>query len=89
MNRTLFTRRLWNFPAPGVPENEMEFCGEPTSDGDTVAEYVRTWYERNREGWYDRLIRRSDTADEFILWLISEVARVNDVRERQTKGVKS
>jgi hypothetical protein len=83
--RTFFTRELRCFPAQGVPKAEMEFCGEPTADGDAAAGYVRTWYERNREGWYDRWQRQWEwAADEFILWFMQEVDRVNAERVRQT-----
>ena len=83
--RTLLTRRLWSFPQPGVAEKDMQFCGEGTADGDQAAEYVRYWYEANREGWFDRATRSPEVADEFILWLMAEVDRVNAERVRQTK----
>lgn len=76
----------------GVCTADMGFCGEPTSDGDTVAEYVRVWYEANRETWFERHApfgtnRKlgSALADEFMLGLIGEVYRVNEECERQTK----
>jgi hypothetical protein len=84
----------WEFSKCKVCTADMHFCGEPTSDGDAVAEYVRVWYEANRETWFDRHapfgINRKNgcaLADEFILSLIGEVRRVNDECERQTKGL--
>lgn len=76
----------------GVCIADMHFCGESTSDGDSVAEYVRVWYEAHREGWCDRhapfgVNRKigSALADEFVLGLINEVYRVQQERDRQTK----
>jgi hypothetical protein len=74
----------------GVCIADMHFCGEPTADGDAVADYVRQWYERNRESWWDRCrlsrnqqLLNAGCADSFILSLISEVARVQSECERQ------
>lgn len=74
------------FWGEGVCTADMHFGGEPTSDGDAVADYVRQWYERNRETWWDRYWRRGDNADEFMLGLINEVTRVLAERERQEKA---
>lgn len=62
----------------------MRFCGEGTADADIAAGYVRVWYERNREGWYDRWQRRWEGpwADEFMLWFSAEVNRVEGERKR-------
>lgn len=68
----------------GVCVADMHFCGEPTSDGDSVAEYVRVWYEAHRESCVNRKTG-SALADEFMLGLINEVYRVQQERDRQTK----
>lgn len=77
----------------GVPAADMRFCGEPTSDFDMAGQYLRTWYEANRETWWDRqpLSRnqrrlRMGAADSFMLGLINEVGRIEDERKRQTAG---
>ena len=55
---------------------------DPTTRGDCVAEAVRSWYERNRETWWQRHRpgiwgsapdRAGVHADNFILRLISAV----------------
>lgn len=63
------------------------FCGEPTADGDIAADFIRQWYEANRESWFDRhwpfgINRKngSDIEDNFILELISQVGRLNNAR---------
>jgi hypothetical protein len=72
----------------GVCIADMKFCGEPTSDGDQVASYVRVWYEAHRESWWQRLWFNRQwrfSADEFMLGLINEVSRVEQERDRQIK----
>jgi hypothetical protein len=50
---------------------------DPTSAGDLIAEKVRSWYEANRESWWDRhrpsADRKGVHADEFMLRLIRVV----------------
>lgn len=71
----------------GVCTADMHFCGEPTADGDAIAEYVRTWYEKHRETWWDRhrpsADRKGVHADEFMLALIGEVGRVSAEHQRR------
>lgn len=78
----------------GVCISDMRFSSEPTSRGDQVAEYVRGWYEENRETWWDRHRftpwrsspdRSGEHADEFMLRFISEVGRVQGEAQRQMK----
>jgi len=73
------------FWGEGVCTADMHFSSDPTSCGDEVAEYVRRWYELHRETWWER--RRhpqpSGLADEFMLGLIQEVARVESEAARQ------
>jgi hypothetical protein len=66
------------FPLP-------KFYGEPTADGDIAADFIRQWYEANRETWFDRHMpfgtnrkHGCDTADNFILELISQVNRLKN-----------
>ena len=68
------------FPLP-------EFCGEPTADGDIMADWLRQWYEANRESWFDRhwpfgINRRhgSALADEWMLGFIQQFNRVQKAR---------
>jgi hypothetical protein len=75
----------------GVCIADMHFSGEPTSDGDAVAEYLRVWYEAHRESRWERSKwntrgRRWEGpwADEFMLGLINEVYRINCEHARQT-----
>lgn len=60
---------------------------DPTSRGDIIAERVRSWYERNRETWWERNNpgiwgsapdRAGVHADNFILELISAVNRASE-----------
>jgi len=55
----------------GVCIVDMAFGSEPTNAGDQVAEYVRQWYEKHRESWWDRHSPNADRsgrhADEFML----------------------
>lgn len=66
---------------------EMKFSRDPTSRGDEIADYVRRWYEINRETWWDRCRPASDRsgvhADNFMLSFLSEVHRVSQEAERQ------
>lgn len=58
----------------------MQFSRDPTARGDGVADYVRSWYEANRESWWDRhgwgSWRRGLVADEFMIGLVQEVDRI-------------
>lgn len=74
----------------GVPAADMRFCGEPTADFDRAGEYLRAWYEANRETWWDRQSfsrnqqrLRMGAADSFMLGLINEVGRIEAERKRQ------
>ena len=50
----------------------MFFPSDPTARGDQVASYVRQWYEKNRESWWDRnrpgADRNGSHADEWGWW---------------------
>jgi hypothetical protein len=66
------------FPLP-------EFCGEPTADGDIAADFLRQWYEANRETWFDRhwpfgwnRKHGSEVADNFMLEFIAQVQRLKN-----------
>jgi hypothetical protein len=48
---------------------------DSTARGDAVAEKLRAYYEANREGWWARLWRRSDVADNLMLGLADEAIR--------------
>jgi hypothetical protein len=71
----------------GVCTADMHFGGEPTADGDAVAEYVRRWYELHRESWWDRHRPMADRngihADEFMLAFLGEVRRVTSEATKQ------
>ena len=72
----------------GVCTADMRFSTEPTALGDDIAEYVRAWYEANRETWWERrhdsAARSRGVADEFMLSFIAEVRRVMEEADRQT-----
>jgi len=55
---------------------------DPTARGDLIADKVRTWYEANRESWWDRHKPSADRnglhADEFMLRLINAVHRAHE-----------
>ena len=72
----------------GVCAADMRFSTDPTAQGDDIADYVRQWYEINRETWWQRRqdsVRRSaGVADEFMLSFIAEVRRVTQEAGRQT-----
>jgi hypothetical protein len=56
---------------------KLEFSQDPTSRGDEVAEYVRDWYEANRETWWERRGKKWEyCADNFMLGLVNEVERI-------------
>lgn len=78
------------FWGEGVCLADMHFSDEPTARGDEIADYVRRWYELNRESWWDRhrpgADRRGLHADEFMLGFIQEVGRVTAEAERQKRG---
>ena len=68
------------FPLP-------EFTGEPTADADIAAEFMRGWYEANRETWWERHSpfgagpdREGSHADEFMLALMAQCRRVETAR---------
>jgi len=65
----------------------MNFSRDPTSRGDEIAEYVRAWYEKHREKFWERhgprAYWRFGLADEFMLSLIAEVRRVEAEAARQ------
>lgn len=78
----------------GVCTADMHFSFDPTSRGDEVADYVRRWYEINRESWFDRhqinpfgsaTDRSGVHADEFMLRFLGEVGRI----EAEAAKVKS
>jgi hypothetical protein len=79
----------------GVCRADMNFCGEPTADGDNAAFYVRQWYEKHRETWWERRhwrgrwVREGALADNLILGLMAEIGRVEAERERQLKERKA
>ncbi len=81
------------FWGEGVCTADMHFCGEPTADGDAVAEYLRVWYEANREGWWERSRynpngrRWTVCADNLMLGMVNEVARIEAERLRQVKAL--
>lgn len=69
----------------GVCIVDMHSSSDPTSRGDNIAEYLRVWYEANRETWLDRHYvlglnsvpdRNGVHADEFMLALLNEVGRI-------------
>ena len=69
----------------GVCVADMQFCGEPTSDGDEAARCLRAWYEAHRETRWDRSnwnikgrLWEGGLADEFMLGLAQEVLRINE-----------
>jgi hypothetical protein len=64
-----------------------EFCGEPTADGDIAADWLRQWYEANRESWFDRhwpfgVNRKhgSALADEWMLSFMQQFYRLQKAR---------
>ena len=69
----------------------MAFSFDTTSRGDDIADYVRRWYELNRETWWDRHRPNADRkgvhSDSFMLAFINEIARVSAEADRQlTRG---
>lgn len=81
----------------GVCVADMHFSDDATSRGDEVASYVRYWYERNRETWWDRHKpgvvgaapdRSGAHSDDFVLRLVAEVGRVQSEAQRQYAGRK-
>ena len=88
----MYCEGFWN---EGVCIKDMYFCGEPTADGDAAAEYLRVWYEKHRETWWERrkLVNKnghwiSDRADNLMLGLINEVTRINSEKKRQLNKTK-
>jgi hypothetical protein len=67
-----------------------QLCGEPTADGDAMAGYLREWYERNRESWWERRRRRrypgNIQADSFMIRLMMEVGRIEAEMESADIG---
>lgn len=53
---------------------------EPTSRGDMIAELMRSWYEKNRESWWERhkpsAPRKGEVADGFMYDLTREAVRI-------------
>lgn len=85
--RRLFCEGYWN---EGVCITDMHFCGEPTADGDSAAEYLRVWYEAHRETQWERSKfnprgRRWEGpwADNLMLGLMNEMHRINGERKRR------
>lgn len=76
----------------GVCTADMGFSTDPTARSDEIADYVRHWYEINRETWWQHrrgIANRSRcVADEFMLGLIAEVRRVTQEADRQTRKAK-
>lgn len=74
----------------GVCIADMSFGYDATANGDAAAEYLRVWYEANRESWWERVrpgaFWRRGTADNFMLGLIEEVSRIERERLRQAAG---
>lgn len=72
-----------------IPVSQMHFCGEPTADFDTAAEYLRSWYEANRETWWERRGKRWELgiADNLMLGLLNEVYRIECEKRRQVGGL--
>jgi hypothetical protein len=81
-------------------EREMTFSNEPTARADQIAYYMRFWYETNRESWFDRHAigmiltghalgatpdRDGAHADEFMLSLISEVNRIQEIAKQKLR----
>jgi hypothetical protein len=69
-------------------ESEMNFRGDPTAAGDNFAEYLRSWYEANRETWWDRSAFnkygwKRGLADNFMLAMLDEVRRIQAEYDRQ------
>lgn len=88
----MYCEGYWN---EGVCVADMMFGGEPTADGDAVAYYLRDWYEKHRESWWDRnrfsknqALLRAGCADEFMLALINELARIEGARSRAGTAVR-
>ena len=81
-----FTRYRVADGAISQTPSAMHFCGEPTDDGDTAAEYLRAWYEANRETDRERKGKPWDRgiADNFMLGLMNEASRIESERRRQT-----
>ncbi len=78
----------------GVCTSDMYFGHDPTAAGDVMAKYVRIWYEKHRESWWNRhrpqIFSFRDNsgvvADNFILSLIAEVIRVQEARRKEKKS---
>lgn len=73
----------------GVCIADMKFSSDPTARGDEIAGYVRVWYERHRETWWERSwlnprgrLFNEGLADEFMLAFIGEVGRVTAAAKR-------
>ena len=60
---------------------------DPTSAGDMRADLMRRWYERNREGWFDRhrpsADRKGFHADEWMLGLMNEARRIDSLSDKE------
>ena len=93
--RRMYCEGFWG---EGICIADMKFSSDPTSVGDEIADYVRYWYERNRETWFDRhqinpfgaaTDRSGVHADEFMLRFIGEVGRVSAEAEKQKAARRS
>lgn len=83
----MYCEGYWN---EGVCIADMQFCGEPTADGDIAASYLRVWYEAHRESWYERLGKPwLSFADNLMLGLMAEVRRIKNERQRQEEQRKT
>jgi hypothetical protein len=75
----------------GVCTADMQFSDDATARGDEIAGYVRVWYEKHREGFWERHGPRGKLwalglADEFMLSFIAEVWRVEAEAKRQKEA---
>lgn len=55
---------------------------DPTAQADAIAAEMRAYYEANREGFWERLKRRSDQADNLMLGLLNIDIQRMPPRER-------
>jgi hypothetical protein len=63
-------------------KESFEFTDEPTAMADEIAAYARSWYEKNRETWWQRRGKRWEiVADNFMLSFIDEVRRILEAAE--------
>lgn len=60
---------------------------DPTAKGDMKASLLRRYYEANRDGWWQRHFgmcppNRGDVADELMLGMLQESARINSLSDK-------